>query len=121
MRSVAPQLDCGPPGMPPTAPPPCADGPPGPGGFFLKKARISLARSRVAPCSTSAEPLQIDSQAAFTKVPLSAEMSIGPFDCGAIPCASATRAAAAIANPSATERKRLIGRRLLRANRDSDT
>src|SRR6185312_16568319 len=100
MRSVAPQFDCGPPGMPPTGPAadPRPAAPPAP-GFFLKNARISCARSRDVPCSTSAEPLQVDSQAELTNVPLSAEISIGPFDCGEI-CACATPAAAASASPA---------------------
>ena len=37
-----------------------ADAPLAPPGFFLKKARITAARRRVVPCSTSAEPLQVE-------------------------------------------------------------
>src|SRR5580693_6587202 len=105
MRSVAPQFDCGPPGSPAAAVPPDAGAPLAPPGFFLKKARITAARSRVVPCSTSAEPLQVDSQALFTNVLLSAEMSIGALDCVAMPWAPAPAATAASATPSAAERK----------------
>src|SRR5271165_938497 len=76
MRSVAPQSL----GLPAPAAP---DWPAPVGGYFFRKALITLARSRELPCSASAAPLQVASQVELTRVPLSAVMSIGPFDDGA--------------------------------------
>src|SRR5271168_4817189 len=81
MRSVAPQSL----GLPaPAALDPAAPGWVAPvGGFFLRKALITLARRRELPCNASAAPLQVASQVELTRVPLSAVMSIGPLDEGA--------------------------------------
>src|ERR1700723_85453 len=63
-----------------------------------------LARRRAVPCSTSAAPLQVETQVALSKVPLSAEMSIGPFEAVGVLATCAAAASGKPATPSAMPR-----------------